>query len=120
MILEVLAAHRPHDGVPSEEHGERPGTSGRRWIVDPIDGTVQFMAGELGWATYLALEVDDVLELGVIAIPADGVRYWARNGNGTLAGSTVDGCRSRLHPRRGQGPEPVARVARPVDRPRRA
>ena len=91
MILDVFAAERPNDGVLSEEHGERLGTSGRRWIVDPIDGTVEFMAGDLGWATYVALEVEGVLELGVIGIPADGVRYWARNGNGTLAASTVDG-----------------------------
>ena len=83
-ILEALAAERPGDSVLSEETGGH-GTSARRWIVDPIDGTAHFAAGRRTWSTMCALEVDGELQLGMIDLPALGVRYWATRGAGAFA-----------------------------------
>lgn len=101
-ILDLLATHRPGDGVLSEEHDERGSANGRRWIIDPIDGTVEFISGRRGWATYIALEIDGQLEVGVVGFPADGFRYWAQRDSGTLAGATIDGVRD--------GPERAVRI----------
>jgi histidinol-phosphatase len=92
-ILSTLAAERPTDAVLGEESGARAGAAGvdRRWIVDPLDATVAFIAGEPGWGTYVALEEGGEIVLGVINHPADGRRYWATKGNGTTAASTVEG-----------------------------
>jgi histidinol-phosphatase len=74
----------PTDGFVGEEIGEHVGTSGRRWIVDPIDGTRFFAAGDPTWGTYLALEVDGALVLGLASSPALGRRWWAERGAGAF------------------------------------
>src|SRR5262249_27666362 len=58
-MVEVLRAERPDDGVLSEEAGlvSDAGTGGRRWLLDPIDGTVAFVGGGEHWGTHVALEV---------------------------------------------------------------
>jgi len=89
-ILAILERDRPADGVLSEETGSH-GHGPRRWIVDPIDGTVPFSRGGAGWATFLALEQDGALTLGLINRPVDGQRYWATAGGGTRAASTERG-----------------------------
>lgn len=78
----VLAAERPDDGVLTEERPEVAGTNGRRWIIDPIDGTSLYAYGDPGWGTLLALEDDGQLVLGLAHFPADRRRYWARRGGG--------------------------------------
>ncbi len=80
-LLEVLARERPDDAVLSEESGER-GRSSRRWILDPIDGTFNFVEGRTAWGTHITLEVDGELVLGVITRPVYGHRYWATRGGG--------------------------------------
>jgi histidinol-phosphatase len=77
----ALRAARPGDAVLSEESGESPG-GGRRWIVDPIDGTRAFLAGREHWGTHMALEEDGVVTLGVISRPVTGDRWWATKGGG--------------------------------------
>ncbi len=79
-----LAADRPGDGVLGEEYGD-DSTGGRRWIVDPIDGTRNYSRGIPVWATLIALEDDGVLQLGVISAPALGRRWWAERGAGAFA-----------------------------------
>lgn len=81
---EILAEERPEDGLLSEEQPERPGTSGRRWIIDPIDGTRQFVAGEAGWGNHIALEVDGEVLLGIITRPEDDELFWAVRGQGAF------------------------------------
>jgi histidinol-phosphatase len=83
IVLAILADERPGDAVLSEEAGAS-GSSTRRWIVDPIDGTSRFAAGTPGWSTLLALEVDGVVALGLIDRPASGTRYWATKGQGAF------------------------------------
>jgi histidinol-phosphatase len=84
-IREVLAQRRPGDVVVGEEHGTT-GTGNRRWILDPIDGTANFIRGVPVWATLIALEVDGQLTVGVASAPALGRRWWAARGEGAFAG----------------------------------
>jgi histidinol-phosphatase len=76
-----LAADRPDDAVIGEEYGVT-GESVREWIVDPIDGTKNFVRGAPVWATLLALRVDGEVALGVVSAPALGRRWWAARGGG--------------------------------------
>jgi histidinol-phosphatase len=85
-IRERLAADRPGDGVLGEEYAVVPTLEGgRRWIVDPIDGTRNYSRGIPVWATLIALEKDGVLQVGVVSAPALGRRWWAENGAGAFA-----------------------------------
>ncbi|HEV2368957.1 MAG TPA: inositol monophosphatase family protein, partial [Acidimicrobiales bacterium] len=79
VLLESLADARPGDAVLSEESGTR-GASARRWIVDPIDGTVPFLAGDPEWGTHVVLEVSGEIVIGVVTRPALDRRYWAQRG----------------------------------------
>ena len=80
-VRRLLADRRPDDAVVGEERGES-GTGSRRWIVDPIDGTKNFVRGTPSWATLLALEVDDEVVMGVVSAPALSRRWWAARGDG--------------------------------------
>ncbi|PRI10714.1 inositol monophosphatase family protein [Leucobacter massiliensis] len=80
-IRERIAAERPRDGFFGEESG-REDRGSRRWIVDPIDGTSNFLRGVPNWATLIALEVDGVPTVGVVSAPAFGARWWAELGGG--------------------------------------
>jgi len=92
-IRERLAAARPGDAIVGEEYGatER-GSSARRWIVDPIDGTKSYVRGMPTWSTLIALSVDDEIAVGVVSAPALPRRWWAGRGSGAFA----DGARIRV------------------------
>jgi histidinol-phosphatase len=81
MIRDELARDRPGDAVLGEEFGTT-GTSRRRWIVDPIDGTKGYARGIPVWATLIGLEVDGDLVAGVVSAPALGSRWSAARGHG--------------------------------------
>lgn len=76
-----IEAERPKDGFFGEESG-RVDHGSRQWIVDPIDGTSNFMRGVPNWATLIALSVDGKPEVGVVSAPAFGQRWWATTGGG--------------------------------------
>jgi histidinol-phosphatase len=80
---ERLAAAHPGDSILGEEYGTTtaPGSS-RRWIIDPIDGTMSYVRGVPVWATLLALQVDDEVTVGVVSAPALRRRWWASRGAG--------------------------------------
>jgi histidinol-phosphatase len=82
-IRRRLARDRPDDGILGEEHGGT-GPGGRRWIVDPIDGTRNYSRGIPVWATLIALEEESGLQLGVVSAPALGCRWWAGRGTGAF------------------------------------
>jgi len=82
MLVAGFAETFPEDGFLGEEGTDRPGTSGRRWIIDPIDGTRDFVRGNRLWCNLLALEVDGVVELGVATFPGLQNQYWAVRGEG--------------------------------------
>ncbi|TAP26919.1 inositol monophosphatase family protein [Arthrobacter sp. S41] len=95
LILNELAAHRPDDSVLGEEFGVH-GTGSRRWVIDPIDGTKNFVRRVPVWATLIALLIDDEPVLGVISAPALSRRWHAATGlgayvtePGTSVGSTA-------------------------------
>jgi histidinol-phosphatase len=90
-LMSILRAERPTDAILSEETGVSGGNSGRRWIIDPIDGTVHFAKGGFGWSTFVALEEKCEVVLGVINQPHDQRRYWAVRGGGTRAALTERG-----------------------------
>ena len=81
-VLGVLAVERPEDGVLSEEGGGREAWGVRRWLVDPIDGTAPFLAGETDWGTHVALEVNGEIVVGVITRPVEDRSWWAAKGRG--------------------------------------
>lgn len=79
----ALAEHRPNDGLLGEEYGEHAGSSGRRWVLDPIDGTKNFVRGVPVWATVLGLQdADGRIVVGAVSAPALGRRWWACRGGG--------------------------------------
>ncbi len=84
-LRQLLSQERPDDSVLGEEMGGAGG-SVRRWIIDPIDGTANFVRGIPVWATLIGLEVDGVVNVGVVSAPALERRWWAERGNGSFAG----------------------------------
>ncbi|MBP1157870.1 histidinol-phosphatase [Rhodococcus sp. PvR099] len=84
-VRAVLAAERPDDAVLGEEFGGDATFEGRQWVVDPIDGTKNFVRGVPVWATLIALLQDGVPVVGVISAPALKRRWWAAEGTGAFA-----------------------------------
>ena len=86
-IREALATHRESDGLVGEEFGSDKGSSGRYWVIDPIDGTKNFMRGVPTWATLIALvQVDaagnEEVVVGIASAPALARRWAAAKGHG--------------------------------------
>jgi histidinol-phosphatase len=81
-IRDRLAEVRPDDGVLGEEFGTE-GSIARQWIIDPIDGTANFLRGVPVWGTLIALAVDGAPVVGVASAPALGRRWWASAGHGS-------------------------------------
>jgi len=88
-IREALATHRHTDGLVGEEFGSDKGTTGRYWVIDPIDGTKNFMRGVPTWATLIALvQVDasgvEEVVVGIASAPALARRWSAAKGHGAF------------------------------------
>ena len=83
-IREVVARERPDDGVLGEEYPETQGTSGYRWILDPVDGTRAFITGRHEWGSLIALEKDGKPILGILDQPVLGERFVGANGKSHL------------------------------------
>lgn len=92
LIRTRLAAARPDDGVLGEEGGDVEGTSGIRWVVDPLDGTINFLFGVPQWAVSIAAEDADGTLIGVVYDPErDELFSAARGGAATLDGHPITG-----------------------------
>ena len=85
-IRAILERTRPTHGIKGEEFGETAG-DGRRWILDPIDGTMNYVRGIPVWASLIALETDGEIVAGVVSAPAIGHRWWAAKGLGAWRNS---------------------------------
>jgi myo-inositol-1(or 4)-monophosphatase len=95
VIAELIARARPGDAILGEEGLDRPGDSGWRWIVDPLDGTVNYLYGRDEWAVSIAVEdPDGAVVAGVVLAPALGRTYTAVRGQG----SWLDGRRLAVRP----------------------
>ena len=91
-IRRALASRRPDDAVLGEEDGET-GSGIRRWVVDPVDGTKNFVRGVPVWASLIALQQDGEVVAGVVSAPALGRRWWAARGFGAHAGGSLGAAR---------------------------
>lgn len=80
-IRALLEAERPTDGIFGEEYGST-GDTHRQWIIDPIDGTANYLKGIPMWATLISLAIDGVPQVGVVSQPAIGRRWWGATGLG--------------------------------------
>lgn len=90
-----LQTQRADDQVLGEELGGVSSATGRQWVVDPIDGTKNFVRGHPVWATLIALRVDGVGEVGVVSAPALGRRWWAQRGTGAWTANSGRGAAPR-------------------------
>ncbi len=82
LLRERIQEKFPDDAILGEEFGETPGTSGYRWVLDPIDGTKSFVSGVPLYTTLVAVLHDDVAQIGVIFAPAAGEMVYAARGGG--------------------------------------
>lgn len=100
-IIDILSLERGEDYMLGEEFGEHAGMlhdqpvrtadhPHRQWIIDPIDGTSNFLRGVPVWATLIALAIDGVPVIGVVSAPALGKRWWASLGNGAWVDESRD------------------------------
>ncbi|WNI17910.1 histidinol-phosphatase [Actinacidiphila sp. ITFR-21] len=100
LIRSQLGRARPRDAVLGEEYGAGAGSGPRRWIVDPIDGTKNYVRGVPVWATLIALadrgEQGDEVVVGVVSAPALNRRWWAAKGTGAYTGRSLTSA-TRLH-----------------------
>jgi myo-inositol-1(or 4)-monophosphatase len=95
VIRELLTSERPDDGLVGEEGSRVEGERPRRWIVDPLDGTVNFLYGLRTWAASIALEDADGLAVGVVFNPVDEECFTALRGQGAALNGEeirVTGC----------------------------
>lgn len=81
-LRDLIARQRPDDGIVGEEYGGSD-SSGRRWIIDPIDGTKNYVRGVPIWATLIGLADRGSVIVGVVSAPALGRRWWAAQGSGS-------------------------------------
>jgi len=87
-IRRTLSRARSRDAVLGEEQGTT-GHSQRMWVIDPIDGTKNFVRGVPVWATLISLVVDGEVVLGVVSAPALQRRWWASRGHGSWTGKSL-------------------------------
>lgn len=94
-LVDELARRRPDDGVLGEESGGRTGSNGVRWLLDPIDGTVNFVLGIPQFAVSVAVEVDGVVVAAAVCNPVSGETFRAHRGGGAyLDGRRLSGPRA--------------------------
>ncbi|HRA74972.1 MAG TPA: inositol monophosphatase family protein [Propionicimonas sp.] len=87
-IRNMLRRTRPRDAVHGEERDDS-GWGPRRWVIDPIDGTANFLRGVPVWATLIGLMVGDEVVAGVVSAPALNRRWWAAKGAGAFTGRSL-------------------------------
>jgi histidinol-phosphatase len=102
LLRRGIARQFPDDAIVGEEFGESPGTSGYRWILDPIDGTKSFIFGVPLYGTMVGVEKDRQSVVGVVNIPALGECVYASRGHGCwyrCQGGSPEAARVSLNPR---------------------
>lgn len=89
-LREIITRERPDDEILGEEFGGTPAETGRQWVIDPIDGTKNFVRGVPIWATLIALCDGHTPVMGMVSAPALSRRWWAAAGHGAfLDGSPI-------------------------------
>ena len=96
-IRDRLATARPDDAVVGEEYEDTAGGgASRRWVLDPIDGTKNYVRGLPVWATLIALQEEERSVVGVVSAPALARRWWAATGAGAFVDDGASGAPRRL------------------------
>jgi len=91
LITDLISERRPDDGFLGEEGASTEGTSGIRWVIDPLDGTVNYLYGLPTWSVSIAAEQDGDTVVGVVAAPMRGETYHAVRGGGARARGAWEG-----------------------------
>ena len=84
MLRKMITERFPEDGIVGEEYDDVNPHASRQWVLDPIDGTKNYLRGVPVWATLIALLVDGVPQLGVVRAPALGRTWWGQLGHGAF------------------------------------
>jgi myo-inositol-1(or 4)-monophosphatase len=105
LISSLLARERPDDGLLGEEGAARPGSSGIRWVVDPVDGTTNYLFGIPSWSVSVAAEREGRPVVGVVAGPSHGELWAAVEGRGAFCNGVA------VHVAEGRSELPTALVA---------
>ena len=106
MLVDGILAARPDDGILGEEGTDTPGTSGVRWIIDPLDGTTNYLYGHPQWSVSIGIEIDGVGSVGVIDAPMLRETYSAAIGQGAYRNGqrvTASSCDTLSHALIGTG-----------------
>lgn len=90
LIVETIRSRYPHDGILGEEGADVESENGIRWIIDPLDGTVNYLFGLPMWGVSIAIEVAGIVHFGVVAIPALGHTYVGVKGGGAYRFETAE------------------------------
>lgn len=88
LMAKLIDEAFPDDGLLGEEGTAKESRNGRRWIIDPIDGTRDYVRGNPLWSVLLGLEVDGAMQAGVVRLPALGRTYFAARGSGAYRDDT--------------------------------
>jgi len=91
LLVERIGAARPYDGFLGEEGASSPGSSGVTWVLDPIDGTVNYLYDLPGWGVSVAAEIDGEVVVGVVEVPTFRETFAATRGHGATRNGTVIG-----------------------------
>lgn len=84
-ISDILSSERPTHGIYGEEHGMSGSVDADfQWVIDPIDGTTNFVRGVPVWGSLIALVLNEIPVLGIVSAPALGYRWWATTGTGAF------------------------------------
>jgi len=84
LIVSSILAERPHDGIIGEEGADRKSTSGITWVIDPLDGTVNYFYGLPGWNVSIAAKDEKGVVVGVVVSPTLQSTWWATRGGGSF------------------------------------
>jgi myo-inositol-1(or 4)-monophosphatase len=84
LIVSSILAERPHDGMIGEEGADRTSTSGITWVIDPLDGTVNYFYAIPGWNVSIAAKDQDGVVVGVVISPTINSTWWATRGGGAF------------------------------------
>jgi myo-inositol-1(or 4)-monophosphatase len=91
-IVDSILAARPGDGIIGEEGADRPSESGITWVIDPLDGTVNYFYDLPGWNVSIAAKDKDGALIGVVTAPTIGRTWWASRGGGAFCNGTLITC----------------------------
>ncbi len=90
LIVDAILAQRPDDGIFGEEGSDRTGSTGITWVIDPLDGTVNYFYGMPGWNVSIAVKDGDGVQVGVVFAPTiNGLWQGVRDGGSTYNGMAI-------------------------------